>query len=62
VELKRPVLDRTVVAGRYNFELSWTPELAPCAEATDNAPSIFTLTRPLRVEAGVSVSLLALLA
>jgi uncharacterized protein (TIGR03435 family) len=41
-ELKRPVLDRTGLAGRYNFELSWTPELAPCADATDNAPSIFT--------------------
>jgi uncharacterized protein (TIGR03435 family) len=41
-ELKRPVLDRTGLAGRYNFELSWTPELAPCAEAADNAPSIFT--------------------
>ena len=41
-ELKRPVLDHTGLPGRYNFELSWTPELAPCADATDNAPSIFT--------------------
>jgi uncharacterized protein (TIGR03435 family) len=44
-QLNRPVLDRTGLTGRYNFELSWTPELAPCPEATDNAPSIFTALR-----------------
>jgi uncharacterized protein (TIGR03435 family) len=44
-QLNRPVLDRTGLTGRYNFELSWTPELVPCPEAADNAPSIFTALR-----------------
>jgi uncharacterized protein (TIGR03435 family) len=41
-ELKRPVLNRTGLADRYNFELNWTPDLAPCRDAPDrDAPSIF---------------------
>jgi len=44
-QLNRPVLDRTGLTGRYNFELSWTPELAPCPDSADNAPSIFTALR-----------------
>jgi uncharacterized protein (TIGR03435 family) len=41
-QMRRPVVDRTGLTGRYDFLLNWTPELAPCADATDNAPSIFT--------------------
>ena len=41
-QLGRPVLDATRLTERYNFQLSWTPELAPCADSADNAPSIFT--------------------
>jgi len=44
-QLKRPVFDRTGLTARYNFELSWTPELAPCPDSADNAPSIFTALR-----------------
>jgi len=44
-QLKRPVLDGTGLTARYNFELSWTPELAPCPDSADNAPSIFTALR-----------------
>src|SRR5262245_37639944 len=44
-QLNRPVLDRTGLMGRYNFELSWTPELTPCSDSADNAPSIFTALR-----------------
>jgi uncharacterized protein (TIGR03435 family) len=42
-QLRRPVVDRTALAGRYNFELNWTPDLAPCGDASEReAPSIFT--------------------
>jgi len=41
-QLRRPVVDATGLTARYNFELSWTPELSPCADATENAPAIFT--------------------
>jgi uncharacterized protein (TIGR03435 family) len=41
-QLRRPVVDATTLAARYNFELSWTPELSPCADSTESAPSIFT--------------------
>jgi uncharacterized protein (TIGR03435 family) len=45
-QLRRPVLDRTGLAGNYNFELTWTPDVAPCSDSTDNnAPSIFTALR-----------------
>lgn len=41
-QLQRPVVDATGLTARYNFELSWTPDLSPCADSTENAPSIFT--------------------
>jgi len=41
-QLRLPVVDATGLTARYNFELSWTPELSPCADATENAPAIFT--------------------
>ena len=41
-QLRRPVLDATRLTERYNFQLSWTPELAPCADSAENAPSLFT--------------------
>jgi len=41
-QLQRPVVDATGLTARYNFELSWTPELSPCANSTGSAPSIFT--------------------
>jgi uncharacterized protein (TIGR03435 family) len=41
------VLNRTGLAGRYDFELDWTPEAGPCAALAESAapslhPSIFT--------------------
>ena len=41
-QLNRPVVDRTGLTAQYNFELEWTPDLNPCAESADTAPSIFT--------------------
>jgi uncharacterized protein (TIGR03435 family) len=41
-QLSRPVLDATRLTERYSFQLSWTPELAPCADSAENAPSLFT--------------------
>jgi len=41
-QLGRPVVDATGLMERYNFQLSWTPELAPCVESADNSPSLFT--------------------
>ena len=41
-ELGRPVLDATGLTEQYDFRLSWTPELAPCAESAENAPSLVT--------------------
>jgi uncharacterized protein (TIGR03435 family) len=41
-QLQRPVVDATGLSERYNFQLDWTPELAPCGNSTDDAPSIFT--------------------
>jgi len=41
-QLGRPVLDATRLTERYSFQLSWTPELAPCADSAENAPSLFT--------------------
>ena len=42
-QLRRPVIDRTGLTGRYDFELEWRPDIGPCQDAAnDNAPSIFT--------------------
>src|SRR5262249_13315634 len=41
-QLQRPVLDTTGLSERYRFQLDWTPELAPCGNFQDDAPSIFT--------------------
>ena len=41
-QLRRPVLDATGLTEQYSFQLSWTPDVAPCADSADNAPSIFT--------------------
>jgi uncharacterized protein (TIGR03435 family) len=41
-QLRRPVLDATGLSERYNFQLDWTPELAPCGDSAGDAPSIFT--------------------
>jgi uncharacterized protein (TIGR03435 family) len=49
-QLRRSVLDRTGLTGRYNFELDWMPDSGPCATpAPDGAavdssggPSLFT--------------------
>ncbi len=39
--LGREVRDDSGLPGKYDFELSWTPETGPCSE-TSSAPSIFT--------------------
>jgi uncharacterized protein (TIGR03435 family) len=39
--LQRPVVDRTGLTERYNFQLDWSSDGA-CADANDNSPSIFT--------------------
>jgi uncharacterized protein (TIGR03435 family) len=51
-ELGRPVLDRTSLAGKYNFQLTWAPETGPCSQPADvrgseasnpdDGPSVFT--------------------
>ena len=52
-QLRRPVVDRTGLSGRYNFQLDWTPDSGPCAAPIDeggpgtpvsspDGPSIFT--------------------
>lgn len=49
-EVEHPVLDKTGLAGRYNFKLRWTPEDAPAAAGADglsagsdtSAPDLFT--------------------
>jgi bla regulator protein blaR1 len=44
-QLRRPVVDATGLTEKYNFQLSWTPELAPCSESSENAPSLVTALR-----------------
>jgi uncharacterized protein (TIGR03435 family) len=39
--LERPVVDKTGLAGRYNFILKWTPDESN-TNAPDAAPGIFT--------------------
>jgi uncharacterized protein (TIGR03435 family) len=49
--LKRKVLDRTGLAGQFDVELKWTPDLAP----PDGGPSIFTAIEEqlgLKLESG----------
>jgi uncharacterized protein (TIGR03435 family) len=53
-ELGRPVVDRTGLSGKYDFQLVWTPETRPCAQqptdigspeavaSPSDGPSIFT--------------------
>src|SRR5262249_36623332 len=43
-QFDRPVLDRTGLTGKYNFEFAWTPDTHPCSGSPDssNAQSIFT--------------------
>ena len=40
--LRRPVVDRTGLAGTYSFEVNWTSDVVPCADAAADGPSIFT--------------------
>jgi uncharacterized protein (TIGR03435 family) len=54
-QLDRPVLDRTGLTGKYNFQFAWTPDTGPCSGSPEssNAPSIFTAleeTLGLRLE------------
>jgi uncharacterized protein (TIGR03435 family) len=51
VKLDRPIVDKTGIQGRYDFELDWTPddtqfggrtETTPPAEGASTAPSLFT--------------------
>jgi uncharacterized protein (TIGR03435 family) len=37
----RPILDRTGLSGKYDFELKWTPDQSSAADAVDQ-PNIFT--------------------
>jgi uncharacterized protein (TIGR03435 family) len=42
-QLKQPVTDGTGLVDQYNFQLKWTPDLAPCVDTADNsAPSMFS--------------------
>ena len=40
--LDRPVIDRTNLAGRFDFKLEWAPESSGDAPADTSAPSLFT--------------------
>ena len=40
--LRRPVLDRTRLAGTYTFELDWSSDVVPCPNAPADGPSLFT--------------------
>jgi uncharacterized protein (TIGR03435 family) len=54
-QLDRPVVDRTSLTDKYNFQFAWTPDTGPCSGSPEfsNAPSIFTAleeTLGLRLE------------
>jgi uncharacterized protein (TIGR03435 family) len=38
----RTVIDKTGIAGRYSFELHWTPDNTPADSPIVGGPSIFT--------------------
>ena len=40
-QLHRPVEDESELAGKYSFEVEWTPDDAPCSPPTEG-PSLFT--------------------
>jgi uncharacterized protein (TIGR03435 family) len=43
-QLDRPVVDRTGLTGKYNFQFTWTPDTGPCPGSPNSSdgPSIFT--------------------
>lgn len=41
-ELKRPIVDKTGLTGKYNFSLEWTPDNTPVDSPLAGGPSIFT--------------------
>jgi uncharacterized protein (TIGR03435 family) len=42
-QLRRPVVDRTGLPGRYTFQVEWTPDSGPCSETgSSDGPSLFT--------------------
>ena len=43
-QLDRPVIDRTGLSGKYDFQFEWVPDTGPCAATADggSGPSIFT--------------------
>jgi uncharacterized protein (TIGR03435 family) len=49
--VNKPVLDKTGLSGRYNFDLEWTPgetrATLPSAPASDSKPDIFTAIQQL---------------
>ena len=40
-ELRRPVIDKTGLAGKYDISLRWTPDNTPADSPLAGGPSIF---------------------